>query len=326
MPRVLITHLIQKSGIDLLKQQGYQVTIHRGSPILSSKKIRMIVKEKKYDALLTLLTNTIDGAVMDVAGPQLKVISNFAVGFDNINLEEARKRKIAVTNTPCQDLADAVADHTIALLFGLLRNVVSGDRFIRAGKFKGWEPELFIGTDIRGKTLGLIGLGRIGKGVADRARAFGMNISYYDVKRDELFEKTGAQYKSLNDLLATSDVISLHVPLLPATHHLINSKTISKIKKGAYLINTSRGAIVDELVIAQALIAKKLTGYGTDVFECEPRTSCSPAKYDLRKIPNTILTPHIASATKSVRDAMATMAAQNIIDVLELGSSSHQVV
>jgi len=323
--RILVTHPIQKIGIDLLKKQGYNVTLYRGDPILSGKKLKRIVKEKKYDALLTLLTNTIDGAVMDAAGPQLKVISNFAVGFDNINLEAARKRKIAVTNTPCQNLADAVADHTIALLFALLRNIVSGDRFMRAGKFKGWEPELFIGCDIRGKTLGLIGLGRIGKGVASRALALGMNIFYHDVKRDELFEKSEAQYKPLNDLLATSDVISLHVPLLPTTRHLINTKTISKMKKGSYLINTSRGAIVDEMAVAQALVAKKLAGYGTDVFECEPKTSCSPTKYDLRKIPNTILTPHIASATKSVRDAMAIMAAQNIIDVLEQGSSSHQV-
>lgn len=318
MVRILITHPIQKIGLDLLKQKGYSVVVKRGKPTLSQKELVGLVKGKKYDGIITMLTNKIDGKVMDAAGKQLRVISNFAVGFDNINVGDAKKRNIVIANTPCPEVSDAVAEHTIALLFSLARNIVSSDSFVRAGKYRGWEPMLFVGSELLGKKLGLIGLGRIGKGVVERAQAMGMRVCYHDVKRDELFEKEQkVEYVQLESLLASSDCISLHVPLLSVTRHLINAKTLSKMKKGALLINTARGPIVDEAAVAKALSTKKLGGYATDVFEYEPKLTCDPKKYNLSKLPNTILTPHIASATHKVRDAMARMAAQNLIDVFE---------
>lgn len=286
---------------------------------LSKKEMVAKVKGKNYDAILCLLTNRIDTDVMNAAGPQLKVISNYAVGFDNIDLDAARKRKIAITNTPSDEISISVAEHTFTLMLALSRRIVEADRFARAGKYLGWDPDLLIGQDFYDKTIGLLGMGRIGKEVVKRARlGFGAAVLYYDLHRDKNFEtESGVKYATQGTLLKTSDIVSLHVPLLPSTHHLIGTKTLRLMKKTALLINTARGPIVDEKAVLKALYAKKLGGYALDVFECEPEIDCDPNdQYELKKLDTVIMTPHIASATRRARDAMATLAAQNILGVL----------
>ncbi len=326
MPKIFITRPIPKTGIDMLKSAGYKVTL-QPKPINLSKQ-ELLKRVKGYDALLTLLTNTIDSGIMDAAGPQLKVISNYAVGFDNIDIEAAKKRGIIVTNTPAPEISESVAEHTFALLLSLAHRIPESDRFARAGKYKGWDPHLFLGRDIAGLTLGLVGLGRIGKMVAKHASAFDMRVIYYDAWRDEEFEKNfSARYFSLEKLLRKSDIVSLHVPLLPSTRHLINARTLRLMKKDALLINTSRGPVADEKAVLHALYAKKLGGFALDVFECEPAIDCDTTdKYELRKLSNVIMTPHTASATVRTRDAMARIAAQNIIAALSGKKAATAVV
>lgn len=325
MTKILLTHPIPKAGIDLLKKEGYSVTVYHGAPFISKNELKKIVKG--YDGIISMLTHGIDAEIMDSAGKQLRVISNFSSGYDNVDLGAAKKRGVVVTHTSCPEISDSVANHTVALVFSLVHKIVEADMFMRAGKYKGWDPELFLRQDMRGKVFGLIGLGRIGKMVAERMKFFGMNVIYSDIKRDELFEKElKIQYKKLDEVLSQSDIISLHAPLLPSTRHCINSKTLKKMKKGALLINAARGPLVDEKAVAQSLKLKKLGGYATDVYECEPKFTCDPKKYNLSKLPNTVLTPHIASATYTVRNAMARMAAQNSIDVLKNKKCPNQVL
>lgn len=313
---VFVTRPIPKVGIDLLKKQGYRVKV-QPEPINLSKRV-LLKQVKGCDAILSLLTNRIDADIMDAAGPRLKVLSNYAVGFDNIDVEAAKKRNIIVTNTPSPQISESVAEHTFALMLALAHRVVEADLFTRSGKYKGWDPALLIGRDIAKTQLGLIGLGNIGKTVAKHAHAFDMHVAYHDRKRDEEFEKTySATFMSFEDLLRTSDIVSLHVPLLPSTRHLINAKALRLMKKDALLINTARGPVVDETATLKALYAKKLGGFALDVFECEPLIDCNPRdRYELRKLSNVIMTPHIASATIKSREAMALLAATNIIEAL----------
>lgn len=316
MPKIFITRPISRVGIDLLKEAGYKVTL-QSKPINLSKR-ELLKCVKGYDALLSLLGNKIDGAIMDAAGPQLKVISNYAVGFDNIDIEAAKKRNIIVTNTPLSEISESVAEHTFALMLSLAHRIPEADRFTRAGKYKGWDPQLLLGRDIAGLTLGLIGLGHIGKMVAKHASAFAMHVVYNDMKRDQEFEKDfSARYMSLEKLLSQSDIVSLHVPLLPSTRHLISTKQLRFMKKDALLINTARGPVVDETATLKALYRKKLGGFALDVYECEPAIDCNlKDRYELRKLSNVIMTPHTASATVGTRSAMSRLAAQNIIDAL----------
>lgn len=214
-------------------------------------------------------------------------------------------------NTPGV-LNGAVAEHAIALMFAVAKRIPEADRFTRAGKYKGWEPELLLGTELSGKTLGILGLGRIGAGVAKRAKAMEMKVLYYDVKRNEAFEKElGASFASVEDLLAGSDVVSIHVPLLPSTRRLIDAKKLRMMRKGAILINTSRGPVIDEKALVAALKARRIGGAGLDVYENEPRLAPG-----LAKLQNAVLTPHTASATVETRDQMSRLAAQAIIDAL----------
>lgn len=285
----------------------------------------LLERVKGADAILSLLTDKIDGEVMDAAGPQLKLISNYAVGYDNIDVPAAAQRKIYVSNTPGV-LTEAVAEHTFALLLAIARRIPESDQFIRAGKYHGWEPELLLGTELQGKTLGVVGLGRIGSRVAEMAnKGMGMKVLYHDPKQDAEFEKEyGAVYQAnLDDLLKGSDFVSIHVPLLPTTRHLINAEKLALMKPTAYLINTSRGPVVDEAALVAALKAGTTTAAGgvppkagikgaaLDVFENEP--NLSPG---LSELPNVVLTPHTASATNEARGAMAVLAAQAILDVL----------
>lgn len=319
MANIFVTRAIPEIGVKLLKQKRHKVLVSPHDRVLSKKE--MIAMGKGSDALLCLLTDTIDGKVMDGIGSQLKVIANYAVGFDNIDLEAAKERNIIVTNTPGV-LTETVAEHAVALLFALARRVVEADRFTRKGKYKGWAPMLFLGTGIAGKTLGIVGMGRIGGEIAKRMKgAFGMNVIYYDKFRNKDMEnELGVTYVSFEKLLKTSDFVSLHVPLLPSTRHLISSKELNMMKKTSCLINTSRGPIINEKALKEALENGRIRSAALDVFEFEPKLVPG-----LSKLENIILTPHIASATEETRGKMAEIAAQNIIAVLEEKQAPNEV-
>jgi glyoxylate reductase len=315
MYKIFVTRRIPEAGIKLLKgQKDFRIKISPHDRVLTKKEV--IKMGKGCDALLCLLTDTIDGEIMDGIGKQLKIIANYAVGFNNINLEDAKKRGIMVTNTPVPQMAESVAEHTFAFIFALAKRIVEADKFTRAKKFQGWSPTLFLGVDILNKILGIVGLGANGKRVAQMATgSFKMKVLYYDVKRDENFEKEyGAKFVGMEELLKNSDFVTLHVPLLPSTKYLINDKQLAMMKKTAYLINTSRGPIVREKALLKALKTKKIAGAALDVFECEPAVDCDLTdKLELRKMENVVLTPHTASATIETRSAMAICAAKNII-------------
>ncbi|MBI2644190.1 MAG: D-glycerate dehydrogenase [Candidatus Wildermuthbacteria bacterium] len=308
--RVFVTRKIPGQGIAMLKQRGYDVEVWSGNKSPSQKDIMQ--KATGADALLCLLTDKIDGEVMDAIGPQLKVISNYAVGLDNIALDEAKKRNIIVGNTP-DVLTEAVAGHAVALILAIARRIVEADAFTRAGKYKGWEPELFLGAELQEKTLGILGCGRIGFEVAKKMfLAFGMRILYYDKNpRAEVEKACNAKYASIEELLQQSDVVSIHVPLLPETRHLIGEQQLKMMKPTSYLINTARGPVVNEKALLTALEQKWIAGAALDVFENEPAITSG-----LRRISNVVLTPHIASATFEARSKMSELAAKNIIDVL----------
>lgn len=310
-PIVAVTGKIPDAGIKLLEDK-FVLKIGPADKTLESTKLSRFVKGAI--AILSLLTSKIDGRVMDAAGRQLKIVANYAVGYDNIDLGAAKKRKVIVTNTPGV-LTEAVAEHAITLLVAVARRIVESDKFLRAGKYKSWMPELLLGPQLQGKTLGIIGLGRIGSRVAEiGALGYGMKVIYFDRgKKDrELDKKIGSQAASLRKILTASDFISLHVPLTAQTRHLIGRVELSAMKKSAILINTSRGPVVDEPALAQALRHNVIWGAGLDVFEFEPEVT--PA---LKKLDNVILTPHTASATREARDEMGILAAKNIIAVLQ---------
>ncbi len=313
MKKVYITRAIPDLGITMLREKGYEVDVSGKDRPLSKKELKKVLSKKPYDAVLTLLTDTIDAEIMD-ACPTAKIYANFAIGFNNFNVEDAKKRNVFLTNTPGGG-ADRVAEHAWALILALSCRVVEGDTFLRKGKFNGWDPLLLHGTKLAGKTLGIIGTGRIGADVAHRGKnGFSMNIAYYDVKRNEALEKEcGAVfYPTVEEVLKIADVVSIHVPLLDSTHHLMNADRLRVMKKTAYLINTSRGPVIDENALVVALRDGVIRGAGLDVFEFEPALAKG-----LAKLPNVVMTPHIASGTEEARLDMARLSAQNIIDCLE---------
>ena len=313
MPKVYITRKILEAGIKKLKDAGYKVVVSEKDGVLTKEELITALRGNGYDAVLCLLTDRIDGDVFEAAGAQCKIFTNYAVGLDNIDLEAARKRGIMVTNTPGV-LTDTVAEHTFALMLAIAHRVSEADRFTRAGKYQGWAPMLLLGTDLSQKTIGIVGLGRIGSRVAHHAaRGFDARVIYYDVNRNKAFENEfHATYKtSIEALLKEADFVSLHVPLLDSTKHLINAERLKLMKKNAYLINTSRGPIVDERALAEALKNGTIRGAALDVFENEPNVESG-----LLKLDNILLTPHIASATEETRSKMAEVAALNIIAAL----------
>lgn len=273
----------------------------------------MALRGKNFDAVLCLLTDKIDDAVLAAAGPKVKIFANYAVGVDNVDVKAAQKRGIMISNTPGV-LTETVAEFTIGLIFAVSKRIVEADEFTRKGKFVGWAPMLFLGSDLKEKTLGIVGLGRIGGEVARRMHdGFGMNIIYYDANRKKELEKLyHVEYADLETLFKTSDVVSIHVPLLPATRHLIGAKELAMMKPTAYLINTSRGPVIDEIALVEALKNKVIRGAAIDVYEKEPALTPGLAELD-----NVVLTPHIASASLETRSKMAEMAAENIITALE---------
>ena len=308
--KVYITRKIPEAGIKMLTDKGFEVEVSTKDRPLKKKELIKILKKGNYDAVITLLTDTIDAEVMDSA-PTVKLYANYAIGFNNLDLVEAKKRGIYITNTPSGG-AERVAEHTWALILALTCRVVEGDEYMRDGKYDGWDPMLLHGQRIEGKTLGIIGTGRIGANVAHKGKfGFGMNVIYYDVKRNEAIEKEfGAVFcPTVEEVLKRADIVSVHVPLLDSTHHLMNADRLKMMKKTAYLINTSRGPVIDEYALVEALQNGVIQGAGLDVYEFEPELAKG-----LAKLSNVVLTPHIASGTEEARLEMAKVSAQNVVD------------
>ena len=306
----------------MLQDKGYEVDMNPTEAILTKAELISALKAKPYDAVLCLLTNPIDAEIFD-ACPSAKIFANYAVGYNNIDVAEATKRGVTITNTPGA-LTDSVAEHTVALILAITMRIVEADTYLRAGKFKGWEPLGFLGLDLKGKTVGVLGAGRIGFRVGQILhKGFDMNVAYYDVKKNDEFEKdlSATFYASPEELLKNSDIVTVHVPLLDSTHHLINAERLAMMKPTAYLVNSSRGPVVDEVALVSALQNKTIAGAGLDVFENEP--ALAPGLADL---PNVVITPHIASATVPARNGMAILAAQNIIDFADGKTPANKVV
>jgi glyoxylate reductase len=315
---VFVTRRIHQAGLDMLKKAGFKVSVYPKDQIIDRKALLAGVKGK--DAVLSLLTDKIDEEVFKAAGPKLKIVANYAVGFDNIDLKAAQAHKVVVTNTPSDKVNESVAEHTFALMLSLARRIPEADHFSKRGMYKGWSPTLLNGTDLYGKTLGLIGAGRIGGMAARRAvKGFGMKLIYSDMRPNPVLEKElGAKKVSQETLLKKADFVSLHVPLLPSTRHMISTKQFAMMKKTAFLVNTARGPVVDEKALLKALKSKQIAGVGLDVFECEPAIDCDLRdNLELKAFENVILTPHIASATEAARRDMAEIAAKNVIAVLK---------
>lgn len=328
-PRIFITQQLPQPALDRLGDMCDYRTGTTGGPLA---KEALIDGLRDADGMICLLTDQIDHDVI-VQSPRLRVIANVAVGYNNIDISAAGTRGIVVTNTP-DVLTDATADLTWALILAVTRRVVEADRFTRAGRFTGWGFDLFLGTQLTGKTLGIIGYGRIGRAVARRASGFGLTILYCG--RDEIafrddpprptilpqrpgegtalsatarLDGLAARRTSFHQLLEQSDIVTLHVPLATATRHLIDRAALARLKPSAYLINTSRGPVVDETALAEALSSSRIAGAGLDVFENEPEIA--PQLLDLQ---NVVLLPHLGSATRETRTAMALLAVENIID------------
>jgi glyoxylate reductase len=318
MTKIFVTRDIPDHGLKLLKaRKGVQLSVYKEDRAIPRSEL--LKRVKGLDVLLSLLTDKIDAEVMDAAGPKLKMIANYAVGFDNIDLKAAQERGIIVTNAACPEISESVAEHALAMIFALAHRIVETDAWTRKGKYKGWGPKMFLGMDIKGKTLGLIGGGAIGSALARRMKdGFDVNIVYTDIKRNEKLEAEGAKFLKQDQLLRQADFVSLHVPLLPSTRHLISAKEFKLMKKTAFLINTARGPVVDELALIKALLRGDIAGAGLDVYEAEPLIDANPKDtYELRKLPNVVLTPHTASATVEARQAMSETAAKNILAFLD---------
>ena len=305
VPRTLVTRKLPSSVMAKLEAAS-DVDLYVGSSAISREEL--LRRVKGVDAIVCLLTEAIDAAVLDAAGPQLRIVANVAVGYNNVDVAACRARGIAVTNTP-DVLTNACADFTWGLILTITRRLGEGERVVRAGKWGGWALDYMLGMELRGKQLGLVGVGRIGGAVAAKAPAFGMTVAYADQKVADI---SNATHMPLDRLLATSDIVSLHVPMTPETKHLIDQKALTKMKRTAYLINTSRGPVVDEAALAWALKERLIAGAALDVYEKEPEIH-----HGLMSLENVLLIPHLASATTETRTAMADLAVTNAIAVLD---------
>lgn len=302
-PSILVTGRLPSSVLTKL-QAAAAVDLHAGDASMGPDRLRARVAGK--DALICFLTDSVDRSVID-AGASLKIVANVAVGYNNVDVAYARARDIVVTNTPGV-LTESVADFTWALILAVTRRISEGERLIRRGDWKGWTFDFMLGTEIRGKQLGIIGAGRIGRAVAARAPVFGVRVAFASHGPDEIPEGPSM---SLDRLLNTSDIVSIHVPLTAETRHLIDRRALTRMKRSAYLVNSSRGPVVDEGALAWALKEHLLAGAALDVYEEEPRVHG-----DLLPLENVLLVPHLASATKETRTAMANLAAENALAVL----------
>jgi len=309
MAKIFVTRKTPGSHLEELSKDGHEVVISEfDRPLTGEELVRGVTG---MDGIITLLTDRVDADLMDAAGPQLKIVSNYAVGFDNIDVKAASDRGIVVTNTPSDEVNEAVAEHTWALILALARRVVEADESVRRGAFRGWNPGVFLGSSLIGKTLGIVGLGRIGSMVARRAKGYNMTVLYNKRTPDPEAEKElGVGFATLDDLLSKSDFVSLHVPLTDETRGMINVSSLAKMKEGSYLINTARGPIVVESDLVEALKTGKLKGAALDVFENEP-----DVHPELINMQNVITTPHIGSATIEARTKMGEQAVESIVSL-----------
>jgi glyoxylate reductase len=299
--RVLLTGRVPSSVLSLLESH-HTVDLYTGDGAIPRDELLRRIADK--EALICLLTDKVDGELLDAA-PALKIVANIAVGYDNIDVAAVRRRGVIVTNTP-DVLTEAVAEFTWALILGIARRVAEGDRLIRGGGWKRWGLDFMLGTELRGKQLGIIGPGRIGRAVAAKAPAFGMRVVF--AGRGKTAQPP---FVSVDELLVTSDVVSIHAPGTPEMRHLINRRTLARMKRSALLINTARGSAVDEEALAWALDERLIAGVALDVFEREPEVHPGLLKHE-----NVLLVPHLGSATRETRTAMAELAARNVISVL----------
>ena len=309
-PKILVTQKVPDPAYPLLEAIGDVEADMKEGNIWSYEEL--LRRGPGHDYIYCLLTDNIDAGFLEACAagtPRLKMVANMAVGFNNIDVEAAKRLGIAVSNTPGV-LSDTTADLAFALLMAAARRIPEAERFLRAGKYTGWGPLLFCGAEVHGSTLGLIGAGRIGKLVAKRSSGFDMKVLYYDVYRMKPEEEAEYHmtYMAMEDVLRQSDFISVHTPYMPSTHHLIGERELKMMKPTAILINTARGPIVDEKALVQALQSKTIAGAGLDVFENEPAV-----EPELLAMENVVLLPHIASASLKTRTLMATMASENIV-------------
>lgn len=304
-----VTNRLPASAVELLRQAGEARLDEREAAIPRADLLELVAGA---DAVLTLLHDRVDAELLDAAGPQLRCVANVAVGFDNVDLEAARERDVVVTNTPGV-LDDATADLTLALLLAATRRLAEGERLVRSGRPWSWGMSFMLGSSLRGKLLGIVGLGGIGRRVAERARAFGLEIAYHSrhPAPTEVEAALGARRMPLEQLLREADVVSLHCPLTPETRHLIGARELEAMKESAVLVNAARGPIVDERALAEALGAGRIAAAGLDVYEHEPQV-----EQRLLGLDNVVLAPHLGSATVETRAAMAELAARNAISVL----------
>jgi glyoxylate reductase len=310
--KVFVTRPIPEAGMAILRDAGLDIQLReQESPI---PRRELLAGVASADALLCMLTDRVDAEVLDAG--ELRVVCNVAVGVDNIDLQAARSRGIPVCNTPGA-LTDATATMAMALLLAVARRVPEGDAMVRRGAFNGWGPMVMLGADLNGSTLGVVGAGRIGSAMARRAQAFGMEIL---ISGPEDHPEFGSALP-LDELLRRADFVSLHCPLTPETRHLLDARRIALMKPGAYLVNTARGPVVDEAALVEALRAGRLAGAALDVYEREPEVHPG-----LLELDNVVLAPHSASATHRTRDAMARMAAHDLVAVLEGRQPRHKVV
>lgn len=310
-PRVFVTRQIPEPGLNRIREY-YEVDVW---PEYTPPPYEVLLsKAKEYDALVTLLTDKIDCNLIEQSQPRLRIVAQYAVGYDNIDLDCATKHGVYVTNTPGV-LTEAVADFTWGLILAVTRRIVEADQFVRSGEWyktkTGWHPLMMLGFEVNGKTLGIIGMGRIGRAVAERAKGFKMRILYYDTRRlpEDVEKELNAEYVPLETLLKESDIVSIHVPLTEKTYHLIGEKELRMMKPTAYLVNTARGKVIDTNALVKALEEKWIAGAALDVFEEEPL----PPDHPLTKFKNVVLAPHLGSATTETRTKMALLVADNLI-------------
>lgn len=307
--KVLVTREIQDAGLRLL--DAFEVTVLHERPPTRDE---LLEAAKGVAGILSTATEKIDGEVLDAAGDDLQVVANMAVGYDNIDVEAAKERGVIVTNTPGV-LDETTADVAFALVLAAARRLGEAERLLRAGGWEWWGPKQLVGVDVWGKKLGVVGMGRIGAAVARRAKGFGMEVVYHNRSRDEEAERElEARYLDLGDLLETVDFVSIHTPLTDKTRHLIGPAELEKMKPTAVLVNTSRGPVVDESALAEALAEGRIFAAGLDVYEEEPKVH--PKLLDLD---NVVLAPHVGSASVETRERMAALAAENIVAVLSGG-------
>lgn len=306
--KIFITSQIPDIGINLLSKKGFLIDIFKGKKQIKSEEL--IKRAKKASALITLLSDKVDKEIIDHLS-ETKIIANYAVGFNNIDVEYAKQKGIVVTNTP-EVLTESTADLTLALILACSRRIYEGIELVKKRKFKGWAPKLLLGKELNNKTVGIIGMGRIGSAVAKRVRAFGCNVIYFSNKRNLIAEDiTSAKKVSLNELMKKSDIISIHIPLNNKTRNLINKEKLDLMKNDAILINTARGEVIDEEYLITLLKNKRIFSAGFDVYQNEPQINP-----ELLKLENVIALPHIGSATYEARNKMSELVAKNVIAVL----------